>query len=118
MLDANVVGLADEVWNQAVTAVVALRSGWNATEDELKAAVRDRLAGYKVPKRVVFVPDIPRTPAGKAQYEWARQLRPKPWPEPHQGAEQRPGSVPGRRSNGFTNIVAMAMAPADQRQDR
>jgi acyl-CoA synthetase (AMP-forming)/AMP-acid ligase II len=72
--DANVVGLADEVWHQAVTAIVALRPGWNATEDELKAAVRGRLAGHKVPKRVVFVPDIPRSPAGKAQYEWARHV--------------------------------------------
>ena len=74
VLDANVVGLADEEWSQAVTAIVALRSGWNATEDELRATVRERLAGYKVPKRVVFVPDIPRSPAGKAQYEWARQI--------------------------------------------
>jgi acyl-CoA synthetase (AMP-forming)/AMP-acid ligase II len=74
VLDANVVGLADEVWNEAVTAVVALRPGWRATEDEMKEAVRGRLAGYKVPKRVVFVPDIPRTPAGKAQYEWARRV--------------------------------------------
>ncbi len=74
VLDANVVGLSDEVWNQAVTAIVALRPGWSATEDELKATVRARLAGYKVPKRVVFVPDIPRSPAGKAQYEWARRV--------------------------------------------
>jgi acyl-CoA synthetase (AMP-forming)/AMP-acid ligase II len=35
--------------------------------------VRGRLAGFKVPKRVVFVPEIPRTPAGKAQYEWAKR---------------------------------------------
>jgi acyl-coenzyme A synthetase/AMP-(fatty) acid ligase len=74
VLDANVVGLADEVWNEAVTAVVSLRPGWSATEEEMKEAVRDRLAGYKVPKRVVFVTNIPRTPAGKAQYEWARRV--------------------------------------------
>jgi fatty-acyl-CoA synthase len=74
VLDANVVGLAHEVWNEAVTAVVALRPGWHATEEEMKGAVRDRLAGYKVPKRVVFVAAIPRTPAGKARYEWARQV--------------------------------------------
>jgi 3-oxocholest-4-en-26-oate---CoA ligase len=74
VLDANVVGLTDEVWNEAVTAVVALRPGWSATEDDMRQAVRDRLAGYKVPKRVVFVPAIPRTPAGKAMYEWARQV--------------------------------------------
>src|SRR6202012_2611221 len=63
--DANVVGVADPVWNEAVTAVVALHAGERATEEELKTAVRDRLARYKVPKRVVFVPEIPRTPAGK-----------------------------------------------------
>jgi acyl-coenzyme A synthetase/AMP-(fatty) acid ligase len=74
VLDANVVGIADEVWNEAVTAVVALRPGWSTTAEEMKEAVRDRLAGYKVPKRVVFVTDIPRTPAGKAQYEWARRV--------------------------------------------
>ena len=72
VLDANVVGIADPVWNEAVTAVVALQPDQSATEEELKAAVRLRLAGYKVPKRVVFVPQIPRTPAGKARYDWAR----------------------------------------------
>jgi acyl-CoA synthetase (AMP-forming)/AMP-acid ligase II len=72
--DANVVGVADEIWNEAVTAVVALHPGQRATEEELQAAVRDRLAGYKVPKRVVFVPAIPRTPAGKAQYDWAKRM--------------------------------------------
>jgi acyl-CoA synthetase (AMP-forming)/AMP-acid ligase II len=72
--DANVVGVADEVWNEAVTAVVALHPGLSATEEEMKAVVRDRLAGYKVPKHVVFVADIPRSPAGKAQYDWARGL--------------------------------------------
>ena len=72
--DANVVGIADEVWNEAVTAVVALHEGQQATEEEMQAAVRDRLAGYKVPKRVVFVTEIPRSPAGKAQYDWAKRM--------------------------------------------
>jgi 3-oxocholest-4-en-26-oate---CoA ligase len=72
--DANVVGIADEVWNEAVTAVVALHEGQRATEEEMKEAVRDRLAGYKVPKRVVFVTEIPRSPAGKAQYDWAKRM--------------------------------------------
>jgi 3-oxocholest-4-en-26-oate---CoA ligase len=74
VLDANVVGVADPRWNEAVTAVVALRPGHDASEEELKAAVRLTLAGYKVPKRVVFVPVIPRSPAGKAQYDWAREV--------------------------------------------
>jgi 3-oxocholest-4-en-26-oate---CoA ligase len=74
VLDANVVGVPDPVWNEAVTAVVALQPGQVASEEELKAAVRDRLAGYKVPKRVVLVQEIPRSPAGKAQYDWARKV--------------------------------------------
>jgi acyl-CoA synthetase (AMP-forming)/AMP-acid ligase II len=72
--DANVVGVPDEVWNEAVTAVVSLEPGRTVSEAELQASVRQRLASYKVPKRVVFVPEIPRTPAGKAQYDWARQV--------------------------------------------
>jgi len=74
VLDANVFGIPDEIWNEVVTAVVALQPGRKATEDELRAAVRDRVAGYKVPKRLVFVTDIPRSPTGKAQYDWARQV--------------------------------------------
>ena len=68
------VGVPDEVWNEAVTAVVSLEPGRTVSEAELQASVRQRLASYKVPKRVVFVPEIPRTPAGKAQYDWARQV--------------------------------------------
>jgi acyl-coenzyme A synthetase/AMP-(fatty) acid ligase len=74
VLDANVVGTPDEIWNEVVTAVVALQPGQHATEEELRAAVRDRLAGYKVPKRLVFVAEIPRSPTGKAQYDWARRV--------------------------------------------
>jgi fatty-acyl-CoA synthase len=80
VLDANVVGIADPAWNEAVTAVVSLRPGCTATEEEMQQAVRDRLAGYKVPKRVVFVAQIPRSPAGKAQYEWAREVAGGPGP--------------------------------------
>ena len=74
VLDANVVGIPDEIWNEVVTAVVALQPGRDATEEELRTAVRERLAGYKVPKRLVFVADIPRSPTGKAQYDWARRV--------------------------------------------
>jgi acyl-CoA synthetase (AMP-forming)/AMP-acid ligase II len=78
VLDANVVGLPDARWNEAVTAVVALQPGQVASAEELQAAVRQKLAGYKVPKRVVFVPEIPRSPAGKAQYDWAREAARNP----------------------------------------
>jgi fatty-acyl-CoA synthase len=70
--DAVVVGLPDEQWGEAVTAVVELRAGTRTAEAELRAFVRERLAGYKVPKRVVAVDSVGRSPSGKADYKAAR----------------------------------------------
>jgi fatty-acyl-CoA synthase len=63
--EAAVVGLADPVWGEAVTAVVVLHTGKAATEDELRQHLSQRLARYKVPKRVFFVDDLPKNAAGK-----------------------------------------------------
>ena len=72
--DALVVGLPDEKWGQAVTAVVELRSGADFDEDALRRHVRGQLAGYKSPKRVVAVERMFRAPNGKADYKSARQF--------------------------------------------
>ena len=72
--DCNVVGVPDEKWGEAVTAVVALRDGTGVSADEILAAARRRLAGFKRPKHVVLVDQIPRGPAGKADYRWAKEL--------------------------------------------
>jgi acyl-CoA synthetase (AMP-forming)/AMP-acid ligase II len=69
--DALVLGLPDEKWGQAVTAVVQLRAGRTFDEGTLRAHVRDRLAGYKTPKRVVAVDRMFRAPNGKADYKSA-----------------------------------------------
>ncbi len=69
--DALVVGLPDEKWGQAVTAVVQLRSGRRFDEEEIRGHVRARLAGYKTPKRVVAVASMFRAPNGKADYKAA-----------------------------------------------
>jgi acyl-CoA synthetase (AMP-forming)/AMP-acid ligase II len=69
--DVVVVGVPDDRWGQAVTAVVQPTAGSRPTEDDLREACRTRLAGYKVPKRVVFVDEVVRSPAGKADYRWA-----------------------------------------------
>ena len=69
--DVVVVGVPDERWGQAVTAVVQPTAGTQPTEDDLREACRTRLAGYKVPKRVVLVDEVVRSPAGKADYRWA-----------------------------------------------
>jgi acyl-CoA synthetase (AMP-forming)/AMP-acid ligase II len=72
--DATVVGLPDEKWGEAVTAVVEPRARANPSEDELRRHVREHLAGYKTPKRIVFVDSVGRSPAGKADYKRAKAL--------------------------------------------
>jgi len=61
--EAAVVGIPDDKWGEAVTAFVVLRDA--AAEAELLAFARARLAGYKVPKSVRVVAEIPKSPVGK-----------------------------------------------------
>lgn len=61
--EAAVVGLPDERWIEAVTAVVVLRA--DVTEAQLLDHVRERLAHFKAPKRVLFVDALPRNASGK-----------------------------------------------------
>jgi fatty-acyl-CoA synthase len=63
--EVAVIAVADDHWIEAVCAVVVLRSERSATEVELRAFVRARLAGFKTPKRVVFVDALPKNPSGK-----------------------------------------------------
>ncbi len=74
VVDCNVVGLPDERWGQSVTAVVA-RVGPGATDEaSLITHCKTHLAGYKCPKRVVFVDGIQRGPNGKPDYRWATEV--------------------------------------------
>ncbi|MFE5093846.1 acyl-CoA synthetase [Streptomyces sp. NPDC056638] len=73
--DALVAGVPDERWGNHVAAVVQLREG--AVEpslDDVQAHCRTRLAGYKIPRRLVITPRIQRSPSGKADYRWARSV--------------------------------------------
>ena len=72
--DVVVVGAPDERWGERVVAVVAPAPGSTLTEDELRAVARQYLAGYKVPKQVVFVDQVVRSPSGKADYRWAAEV--------------------------------------------
>jgi acyl-CoA synthetase (AMP-forming)/AMP-acid ligase II len=62
---AAVIGLPHDHWGEAVTAVVVLREGAEATADELVAHCRERLGGYETPKAVVFTDVLPETVGGK-----------------------------------------------------
>jgi len=72
--DAVVVGVPDERWGQRVTAVVQFRPDAEATLDDLVEHCRGVLAGYKVPKTLVTVDLVQRSPAGKPDYRWAANV--------------------------------------------
>jgi len=65
--EAAVVGLPSEQWGETPHAFVVLRPDQPATEAELIAFVRDRIAHYKAPRGVTFVTDLPKTATGKIQ---------------------------------------------------
>jgi acyl-CoA synthetase (AMP-forming)/AMP-acid ligase II len=69
--DVLVVGIPDERWGSAVTAVVQPTAGAAPTLDELVAHCKAELSGYKAPKHLVLVDRVVRSPAGKADYRWA-----------------------------------------------
>jgi acyl-CoA synthetase (AMP-forming)/AMP-acid ligase II len=76
--EAAVIGLPDATWGESVTAVVVLKAGASATEAEIVNVCRDRLAGYKKPKRVVFMDELPKTVSGKiVKRELRDQLAPQ-----------------------------------------
>ena len=72
--DVLVVGVADENYGQAVSAVVQARGASRPTVEELRSFLRPTLSGYKMPRSVTYVPEIPRSATGKANYPKAREL--------------------------------------------
>jgi acyl-CoA synthetase (AMP-forming)/AMP-acid ligase II len=66
--DAVVVGLPDDKWGQSVNAVVQLWANAELDEFALIAHVKDHLAGFKAPKRVVAIDTVGRAPNGKVDY--------------------------------------------------
>jgi fatty-acyl-CoA synthase len=71
--DVVVAGRPSERWGQEVVAVVALRPGATADPGALVAEAGRHVSRYKLPKAIVFVDEVVRSPAGKADYRWARQ---------------------------------------------
>ena len=72
VVDANVVGVPDPKWGSAVTAVVELAEGVEVSDDGAASTpCVARLSGYKLPKHIVRVDTLFRSPNGKSDYKWA-----------------------------------------------
>ena len=65
-------GLPDADWGQRAAAVVELRAGHSTSTEDLIIFARERLAGYKIPRRIAFTDALPRTASGKLQRRQAR----------------------------------------------
>jgi fatty-acyl-CoA synthase len=75
VFDAAVVGLPHEKWGDQVTAIIILKQGKSATADEIVAFCRGKMAGYKLPRKVVFIKpeEMPRTGTGKILHRILRE---------------------------------------------
>ena len=71
--DCLVVGMPDERFGARVVAIASYLSGESCEESALIDFTRDHLAGYKLPKSVIFVDHVQRLPNGKADYKWAKR---------------------------------------------
>jgi len=71
--DVVVVGVPDERWGEAITAVVST-NGSPVDAEALQQLVKEHLAGYKAPKHIVFVDDVYRSPSGKADFKRTKQV--------------------------------------------
>jgi acyl-CoA synthetase (AMP-forming)/AMP-acid ligase II len=74
VFDAVVVGTPHERWGQQVTALVQRRDGSEVSDDDLRQHVRSLISNYKVPKEILFVPKVPRTPVSKVDYPASTDL--------------------------------------------
>ena len=73
--DAGCCGVPDQQWGEAVKAFVVLKAGMSLTREEITARFKDRIAGYKRPRYIEFVDQLPRDPIGKLQ---RRELSARP----------------------------------------
>ena len=67
VMEVAVVGVPDDRWGEAPHGFVVLKDGATATEDDLRAFAREKLAHFKVPRGFTFVVELPKTATGKIQ---------------------------------------------------
>jgi fatty-acyl-CoA synthase len=78
VLECAVVGVPDEKWGEAVKGIVVLKPACKATEEELITFCKERIARYKSPKSIDFIPALPKTGSGKIE---KKKLRDRYWPQ-------------------------------------
>ncbi|MDO9175670.1 MAG: AMP-binding protein, partial [Actinomycetota bacterium] len=71
--DCVVAGRPSERWGSEVVAIVRIREGYEVDDEALRAEAERHIARYKLPKAFVYVPEVLRSPSGKADYRWAKQ---------------------------------------------
>ena len=74
MIDVSVVGVPDRDLGEIVGAAVVARSGTDLDADRLERFLAERIADYKRPRRVCFLPALPRNPNGKVLKDEVRRL--------------------------------------------
>ena len=72
VFDCLVVGMPDEKFGQKIVAVVSTVDNQQINEAELIENTRKSIAGYKLPKTILFTDEVQRAPNGKANYKWAK----------------------------------------------
>lgn len=76
VIDAAIIGLPDEVWGEAVCAIIVPKEGAMINEQELRNFCRQKLAGYKVPRRIFIEEQLPRNASGKVlKYQLREKMR-------------------------------------------
>lgn len=74
--DVAVIGVPDDKWGESVKGVVVLKEGAEATAEEILSFTREKIAGFKIPKSIDFIAELPRNPSGKLL---KRELRAPYW---------------------------------------
>ncbi|MDY6917660.1 MAG: hypothetical protein SVP26_06900 [Chloroflexota bacterium] len=74
VVECGVVGIEDKVYGEDIKAFVALKPGEEASEDEIIEHCRQRLTGFKTPRSVQFVSDLPKNIMGKMLRRELRKL--------------------------------------------
>ena len=74
VLEVAIIGLPHNIWVEAVTAVIVPVPGGDLKEDELMSWCKERMAGFKVPKKVIILDDLPKNPSGKILKKELREI--------------------------------------------